>query len=272
MASDDENGAKAKTDLPSLKSQRSTMKRTITKLKIKVEREGSSADYTIIECRLQMLESYFKQVSYIQTQIERLDASDEGRSDLEELFISSKSFMVDLLNKKRRSSDVDQSFLNTTSTFSHQSRLPKLKLPTFDGKYSEYSRFITTFKMLVHDEAYIPTIDKFNYLLNCLSGQALALVEPFQVVEENYQKVLDCLKNRYDNKSLMFIDNVNSLFSITPITKPSARGLRSILDNVAALRSSLLSLGSELEVMNAIIIHIILSKIDSESKAVMTIS
>ncbi|XP_065356116.1 uncharacterized protein LOC135950508 [Calliphora vicina] len=268
MANEDETAAKLKSDLSSLKSQRTTMKRTISNLKTKIEKEGSSADYTIIECRLQMLESYFKQVSHIQTQIERLDPSDEGRTDLEEIFIASKSYMVDLLNKKRRSSDVDQSFLNTTSSFSHQNRLPKLKLPTFDGKYCEYSRFITTFKMLVHDETCIPTIDKFNYLLNCLSGQALALIEPLQVIEENYQKALDSLRNRYDNKSLIFIDNVNTLFSISPINKPSSTGLRAILDNVAAIRSSLLSLGSELDVMNAIIIHIVLSKIDSESKAV----
>ena len=111
----------------------------------------------------------------------------------------------------------------------------------------------------------ISTIDKFNYLIDCLSGQALA---PFQVIEANYQKVLDNLIERYDNKPLIFIDYINSLFSIPPMTKPSASSLRLILDNVTALCSSLLSLGSVLDVMNAVIIHIVLSKIDEESKRV----
>lgn len=40
------------------------------------------------------------------------------------------------------------------------------------------------------------------------------------------------------------------------------------MDNVAALRGSLLSLGSELDVMNAMFIHILVSKVDSETKAI----
>ncbi|XP_037823638.1 uncharacterized protein LOC119612006 [Lucilia sericata] len=196
----------ANMDLASLKVQRSTMKRNISKLKSKVEKEGTSSDYTIIKCRLQMLESYFTQLSHIQTQTERHDVGDESRSELEELFVQAKAYMIDLLYKKRRSSDMDLSILNTTSSsFSHQSRLPELKLPNFNGKYSEYSRFISTFNTLVHEEPCIPTIDKFNYLLNCLSGPALSVVEAFQIVEENYQKALDRLKERYDNKTLIFL-------------------------------------------------------------------
>lgn len=198
-------------NLASLKVQRSTMKRNITQMKVKIEKDGASSDYTILECRLQILKSYFKQISYIQTQIEKLDPTDISRSDLEELFISAKAVLITLMNKKRRHSDVEQSFLNVTNTpFSHHNRLPQLKLPKFDGKYSEYSRFISSFNTLVNEDSNIPTIDKFNYLLNCLSGQALAVVEPFQVVEANYKLALDRLKERYDNKSLIFIDNINS--------------------------------------------------------------
>ena len=102
-------------DLATLKSQRGAMKRNITKLKIKVEKEGSTVDYTLLKCRLQISESYFAHISHIQTQIERLDPSDEGRSDIEELFVRAKALMVDLLGKKRRSSQDDHSFLNVTT-------------------------------------------------------------------------------------------------------------------------------------------------------------
>lgn len=200
-------------DLQSFKIQSTTMKRNISNMKTKIEKDGSTTDYTILECRLQILESYFKQINYIQTQIERLDQTDSSRSDLEDLFITAKSLIVNLLHKKRRSSDVDQSFLNiTNSTFSHQNRLSQLKLPKFDGKYAEYSRFMSTFNKLVHEETCISTIDKYGYLLNCLEGQAFALVEHFEFVEDNYQKVLYILKQRYDNKALIFIDNINSTY------------------------------------------------------------
>ena len=54
----------------------------------------------------------------------------------------------------------------------------------------------------------IHTIDKFNYLLNCLEGQVLVIIEKLQVVEENYQKSPDCLKDRCYKEFLICIDNV----------------------------------------------------------------
>lgn len=52
------------------------------------------------------------------------------------------------------------------------------------------------------------------------------------------------------------------------MTNPSAPALRSIVDTVTAIRGSLLTLGSESDVVNAMLIHIVLSKIDHESKTV----
>lgn len=144
----------------------------------------TSSDYTIRKCRLKILESYFTQLSRIQTPIGRLEVSDESRPDIEELFVQAKASMIDLLSKKRRSSVTDISLLNTTNlSFSHQRRLPQLKLTNFNNKYSDYPRFISTFNTLVYEEPCIPTIDKFNYLLNCLSGSALNVVEAFQIME-----------------------------------------------------------------------------------------
>lgn len=207
----EESEPKESADLQSLKSQRTAMKRNIANIKTKVEKDGDSVDTTILECRLQILESYFKQISYIQSQIEKVSSADQARSDIEEQFIVAKASIMKRLTSCRRSSYADQTFFNnTTQGLSHHNRLPQLKLPKFDGKYSEYSRFISTYKSLVHEDPYIPTIDKFNYLLNCVSGQALAVIEPFPVIEGNYQKALDRLNERYDNKSLIFIDTINS--------------------------------------------------------------
>ncbi|XP_075157719.1 uncharacterized protein LOC142230985 [Haematobia irritans] len=264
----DESGASG-SDASALKAQRTSMKRNISNLKSKIEKDGATIDPTILECRLQILESYFRQISHIQTQIEKLNTSDNGRGDIEELYIGAKTTILKKLNPIRRSSEFESSFLNTTSQgISHHNRLPQLKLPKFDGKYSEYYRFINTFNTLVNDDGSIPIIDKFNYLLNCLSGQALAVVEPFQVVEENYSRALERLKARYDNKPLIFIETINNLFTIVPMSKPNAVGLRSIVDTVAAIRGSLLTLGQESDIVNAMLIHIVLSKIDTESKTV----
>ena len=46
---------------------------------------------------------------------------------------------------------------------------------------------------------------------------------------------------------------------------PDGVALRKLIDNAAALTSSLLSLGSVEEILNAILIHLVVSKIDSDS-------
>jgi len=81
-------------------------------------------------------------------------------------------------------------------------------------------------------------IDKFTYLLGCLSGPALSVVAAFQVSEENYKKALERLKERYDKKVLILLEHVSSLFSISQMRKSDSSSLREILDTVAALRGS----------------------------------
>ncbi|XP_046800970.1 uncharacterized protein LOC124421481 [Lucilia cuprina] len=253
-------------ELASLKQQRATMKRNITCLEKKIDKDGDTADTTILQCRLEILESYFKQISHIQGQIEKISPSDVTRSDLEEIYIAAKAKLLSILNKTRSSTSMEQSFFNTSIGLSNQTRLPSLKLPRFDGKYADYKRFITTFNNMVHDNSSITPVDKFNYLLNCLSGPALSVVEPFQVTDENYPKALDRLRERYDNKVLIFLEHITTLFNIPEMSKGDSVSLRYIIDTVSAIRGSLLSLGSELDIMNAIIIHIVLSKLDDSSK------
>lgn len=55
--------AAASSELVMLKQQRSNMKRNITNIQKKVENDGDNADSTILECRLQILEAYFKQLN-----------------------------------------------------------------------------------------------------------------------------------------------------------------------------------------------------------------
>ncbi|XP_073839184.1 uncharacterized protein isoform X2 [Musca autumnalis] len=254
------------SDLAYLKLQRSSIKKNITNIQKKVEKDGSKMDSTILECRLEILEGYFKQLCDVQSKIEAINANDNTRSDLEETFIVAKSKILKLINKNRGSVSMEHSLLNASMACGSSSRLPSLKLPNFDGKYSEYQRFIAAYNNIVHENHSISVIEKFNYLLNCLSGPALAVVEPFQVCEDNYEKALQRLQERYDNKVLIFLEHIDSLFNVPKMQKSDSVSLRHLIDTVSAVRGSLLSLGSEADVMNAILVHMVLSKVDNETK------
>lgn len=259
--------AQGGSELSTLKQERGNIKKNITNLKKKIEKDGEKMDAMILECRLEILESYFKQLSHIQGKIEHLCPADNTRGDNEDLFISTKVKILEFLKPHRSSMSMEASYMNATvSAATNLSRLPSLKLPKFDGKYAEYERFITSFNNMVDENPTISNIEKFNYLLNCLSGPALAVVEPFQVTEDNYPKALERLKDRYDNKVLIFLEHISALFSIPNMSKGDSESLRKIIDTVSAIRGSLLSIGSEMDVLNGVLIHIVLTKLDSDTK------
>jgi len=253
------------TDLDALKQQRNTMRRNIEQIKSKLEVPDTRVPEIELNCRLQLLDSYFKQISQVQSKIEDLQPKNTARGELEDLFIATKSLIIQGLQSYQTMREAP-SALNVTSSICHANRLPMLKLPKFDGKYAEYTRFITVFKNLVDNDMSLSPIDKFNYLFNCLSGPALHVIDSFQITEENYPKALERLKERFDNKALIFSENIQNLFGLPTMSKGNSIELRQTLDAVSALRGSLLSLGSEADVMNAMLVHIVLSKIDSESK------
>ncbi|XP_017461729.1 PREDICTED: uncharacterized protein LOC108355067, partial [Rhagoletis zephyria] len=255
--------------LSSLLKQRSNILRNLLSMKQRIGCEEVDTDTHVLECRLQMVESYFQHISDVQNNIEALVPTDSSRVEIEETYISTKSKILSLINSRNRTSELNTSMFHATAfgNTSHHNRLPSLKLPKFDGKYAEYKRFFRTFCNMVHDDPTMPKVDKFNYLLNCLSGPALSVIEPFQVTEENYPKAIQRLKERYDNNVLIFQDYITSIFNIPMMKRSDAASLRNIIDTVAALRGSLLSLGSESDIMNSMLIHIVLTKIDSDSKA-----
>ncbi|XP_058978635.1 uncharacterized protein LOC131802432 [Musca domestica] len=236
-------------------SQRDT---TIEELK---QQRGSSKGK--LECRLGIVESHYKQASYYQSQIERLSPRDNGRAEIEELYVSIKTKILTQIGQGRRPSIADQSFVLPHVP---SNRLPSLKLPKFDGKYLEYKNFINMFNNLVHNDPNISTSEKFNHLLSCLSGEALATIKAFQVTDENYSSALKRLKERYDNDTLIFLENVTSMFELPKSNKPVPKQLRNIVDTISALYSSLKSLGSFEQICDAFIIHLAMSKVDSETK------
>nr|XP_041632498.1 uncharacterized protein LOC121502822 [Drosophila kikkawai] len=157
--------------------------------------------------------------------------------------------------------DTTLSVFNTSSI-----KLPRLALPTFDGKYSEYQNFFTSFKQVVDAHALLSPIEKFNQLLNCLRGSALETVKAFQVTPENYANALERLRSRYDNPTLVFLDNISSLFNLPKVAKSNSQTLRSLIDNATSLFNSLLSLGSETQIVQAMFISIVMNEVDQETK------
>ncbi|XP_037930413.1 uncharacterized protein LOC119665183, partial [Teleopsis dalmanni] len=187
----------AMSELAELKQQRASTKASISRIKGLIETHikgtGKLLSQPELKCRQGILDSYFKQVLSFQTSIEKLDATDTCRADLEELYISTKISISSQLNDEANNSTMMD---NTALIPPVSKKLPHLKLPTFSGKYSEYKNFINSFVQIIDREACLTNIEKFNHLRNCLTGQALETVQAFPICNENYPKALERLKTR----------------------------------------------------------------------------
>ncbi|XP_037961189.1 uncharacterized protein LOC119690240 [Teleopsis dalmanni] len=249
-----------------LKQQRANTKKSMTRIKNYIEsarNEGNVLPHAELKCRLAILEAYFKQILTTQSSIEALDPEDNCRSDLEELYINAKMAIQSQLGDEFHNTSISDGNITI-----HQStsKLPPLQLPSFNGKYSEFKNFITTFTQIIDRESTLSNLEKFNYLLTCLHGPSLETVNAFQVTNENYSKALNRLKDRYDNPTLIFMENVSALFDLPGTSKPEGDKLRSLIDTASTIYSSLLSLGSERDIAQAMLIHIVMQKCDEGTR------
>lgn len=77
---------------------------------------------------------------------------------------------------------VQDTSINTQSHFA----LPKIQLPTFYGKPTEWKRFIGLFDRMVHLNSQIDNGLKIEYLKTCIKGDAARVINHVQPDPQNY--------------------------------------------------------------------------------------
>lgn len=85
-----------------LQKKRASAKCNITRIKKLLEDRANSLNRIDLECRLEILNSYIKQLMAYQTEIERLSPEDGKRGELEEVCIGTKSLLLSKLGSGRR--------------------------------------------------------------------------------------------------------------------------------------------------------------------------
>lgn len=109
-------------------------------------------------------------------------------------------------------------------------RLPKITLPTFDGKrenwYSYKSKFIT----LIHSRTNISDAVKCSHLFGSLTGSALAKVNQFEPSDTDYPTAWQTLLEFYDHKRVVAVEHLNAILDLPQFTKASADDLSTLWD------------------------------------------
>ena len=77
--------------LDSLQKQRATIKGNISRIRNMYQDGSASTNPVDLECRLEILSSYIKQIMAYQMEIEKINPDDTKRCEIEEVCIGAKS-------------------------------------------------------------------------------------------------------------------------------------------------------------------------------------
>ncbi|XP_044248692.1 uncharacterized protein [Drosophila takahashii] len=111
-------------------------------------------------------------------------------------------------------------------------QLPKLPVPSYSGKLTEWPAFHDVFQQLIHDNGALSSIQKFHFLKQALPADRDQDVHQMDLTEANYLVAWSLIVTRYNNPRLLFMHHMNTLYELPSISKESSAELKHML-NVA---------------------------------------
>ena len=136
----------------------------------------------------------------------------ENEEQLEKLVIESTDYEIYTKQNMARFSEFLNQNFSTNADRKVQSnvekaganvRLPKLEILKFAGEPTKWQTFIDSYETAINSPSNLGNIEKFNCLRCYLEGDALHAIAGLTLTNENYNKALDLLKNRYGNLQLI---------------------------------------------------------------------
>lgn len=224
----------------------------------------------------QLLEEQWSRFSQAQEKVEiscgnEHEIEEQSRKQAEEWYVLAKSNLNKLLNSGLAAalpSNVPHGNAETEETpiAAVSIRLPKIELPTFDGKATEWITFHDAFNSLVHSNKSISDGQKLHYLQSCLKGEALQVISGFRISDANYSQAWDILLGRYKVMRLLVDAHLSAIFNMEKATKDSAESIKSILGTVLQNTAALRALGRPVDLCDDWIVYWTVSKLAYETR------
>ncbi|XP_018404139.1 PREDICTED: uncharacterized protein LOC108780820 [Cyphomyrmex costatus] len=260
----------ATEDVAGLKKKRAILKGSCTRIRTYVEsvRVVTPAVAAQLHERKLKLDDKWVEYNKIQSHLELLDDNEsDDRADFEDAFYELSARIKELLDSSSLASrEAAQSTATSHSreSFSDVSRvrLPKLNLPTFSGSYEEWFPFYDNFSSVIHNNATLSNIQKFQYLRASLTGEASNIINALEMTDGNYTVAWTLLSERYDNKRVIVENHVQALVEMPRMTKESAKELRKIADTASRHLHALQALKCPTAHWDDLLVYILKSKFD----------
>lgn len=146
-------------------------------------------------------------------------------------------------------------------------RLPPINIPTFKGNRKEWRSFKDLFISTIHSKQSLRDSQKLQYLLSYLDGEAKSLVSSFAITDANYKQVWDKLLDRYDQNKYTVFSLVKEFLEQPVVTSANPTSLRRLVTTSDEVIRQLSAMGAQYESRDPWLIHLLLEKLDKESRA-----
>ena len=194
---------------------------------------------------------------------QRLSAFDEAQRNVE--LVIDEDMLLDDIEKSGAFRDIvcklrarlvaeSQTGAPSGSRAGAEVKLPKLDLPTFDGKVERWLFFWESFQACVHNSD-LPDVQKLTYLRSFLKGEAAKSVEGLALTSSNYDAAVEILSQRYGRPEKLVFLHIQSLLSLK---EPNLVALQ---DTLLSHIRSLESLGVSGEKYGVILTPLVLSRL-----------
>lgn len=279
------------SDISSLIKCRGQLKAAVKRFLNFVTKEN--VDVNEIYIRKEKIEETWSEYERIQSEIEEtegveMDEQDKYREEFEEMFFKAvgiaKKLTEPVFNEKKvqpyRGTDEEGACegnyrsIEATTDIKDSSRkisrppirLSALNVPTFSGEYNEWATFHDIFTSLIHNNEDVPPVEKFFYLRSAVTGDAQNCIRCIETTSSNYEMAWNKLKKRYSNKKVLVQTHVKAMFELEPVTSESSAKLRQFTDALTGHMSALETLGHTPNSWGPLLVHLIVTKLDRNSR------
>ncbi|XP_026821298.1 uncharacterized protein LOC113559752 [Rhopalosiphum maidis] len=109
-------------------------------------------------------------------------------------------------------------------------KLSSLSVPVFTGNYQEWASFYDIFLALIDNNMSLMAIEKFFYLRESLSGEALSSIKCLETTANNYTIAWKSLITCYNNKKVLVQAHVKAIYDLETVDGDSAKKLKQFTD------------------------------------------
>jgi len=247
---------------------RAAKKGWLTRAAKHLENVTKNEDIVTLKDAIAEFDKRLEEFDKAQATVESMLDDSELESDLDEIDKIRKGVRIARIEAARKLDQLTETPKVATTAKAQRTvnaKLPKIELPKFSGKFTDWQTFWDSFLAIV-DRTDMSGVNKFTYLISLLEGEPKSVIQGLPLTEANYIAACTMLKERYGRKERIIFAHIQGLLNLSILSqnKLSVKSLWTLQDTIMTHVRSLESLGVNGEEYGLFLTPMILSRLPNE--------